>query len=463
MPTVQRDVTAEVDGRRFSVRLWVPDLGPRRPPPAAPGSPEAAAASAVTGSGSGQVTVPMQGTIVKVLVAVGDVVEVGQAVCLLEAMKMENAVAAEKDGVIKEVRVERGRLRGCRRHRGGHRVGERRPGCRCLGQGRRGSRHRRRTWVSSSRSATRSIDPRAVLRGDGVGAGGGRDAARRRARSRRGRLRPADRPRVTRRRGRAGGGGMRRVRRVTRRGSRLRAQHHRGHRGRRGPGARRGGGRHRAHRAGAGHPGGGGRRRQDPDARARRLRGRPRRHDGPPLADRAADRHLPGGGALRRPLRGTGRPTRRPPPGKGVNAQDALTVAQVAIGLLRQQLPPGDQVHGVVTHSSAAANVIPAAITARYMVRSRTAEGLAALRPRVDACFQAGRVGLRLLGRLRGACARVLAHGGRPGPAARPTAPTPRHSDGTSTPTMPARRSRRSPPTWRTCRWRCPPSTRSSG
>jgi amidohydrolase len=77
-------------------------------------------------------------------------------------------------------------------------------------------------------------------------------------------------------------------------------------------------------------------------------------------------------------------------PWKGVNAQDALTVAQVAIGLLRQQLPPGDQVHGVVTQSSGAANVIPAAVTARYMVRSRTAEGLRALRPRIDACFEAG-------------------------------------------------------------------------
>ena len=60
-------------------------------------------------------------------------------------------------------------------------------------------------------------------------------------------------------------------------------------------------------------------------------------------------------------------------PWEGVNAQDALTVAQVAIGLLRQQLPPGDQVHGVVTRGSAAANIIPATVTARYMVRSRTA------------------------------------------------------------------------------------------
>jgi amidohydrolase len=77
-------------------------------------------------------------------------------------------------------------------------------------------------------------------------------------------------------------------------------------------------------------------------------------------------------------------------PWEGINAQDALTIAQVAIGLLRQQLPPGDQVHGVVTHSSAAANIIPASVTARYMVRSRTAHGLAAARARVEACFEAG-------------------------------------------------------------------------
>ncbi len=77
-------------------------------------------------------------------------------------------------------------------------------------------------------------------------------------------------------------------------------------------------------------------------------------------------------------------------PWEGVNAQDALTVAQVAIGLLRQQLRPGDQVHGVVTESTRAANIIPGAVTARYMVRSLTMKGLAALRPRVEACFEAG-------------------------------------------------------------------------
>ncbi len=108
VPTVQRDVTAEIDGRRFSVRLWVPDLGTAAAPGRAASRPKRAASWGVAGTGSGQVSVPMQGTIVKVLVSVGDVVEVGQAICLLEAMKMENAVAAEKDGVIKEVRVKAG-------------------------------------------------------------------------------------------------------------------------------------------------------------------------------------------------------------------------------------------------------------------------------------------------------------------------------------------------------------------
>ncbi len=111
-PRVLRDVTAEVDGRRYQVKLWVPDLGdvvvaaggasPGRG--AGPKRPKAAA----SGAGSGTVAVPMQGTIVKVLVAVGDAVEVGQTICVLEAMKMENNVSAEKAGTISEVRVQAG-------------------------------------------------------------------------------------------------------------------------------------------------------------------------------------------------------------------------------------------------------------------------------------------------------------------------------------------------------------------
>ena len=50
----------------------------------------------------------MQGTIVKVLVAVGDAVESGQAVLVLEAMKMENHINAEKAGTVAEIRVQPG-------------------------------------------------------------------------------------------------------------------------------------------------------------------------------------------------------------------------------------------------------------------------------------------------------------------------------------------------------------------
>ncbi len=50
----------------------------------------------------------MQGTIIKVLVTEGDTVEVGQTICVLEAMKMENAVNAEKAGVVKDIKVAAG-------------------------------------------------------------------------------------------------------------------------------------------------------------------------------------------------------------------------------------------------------------------------------------------------------------------------------------------------------------------
>ncbi len=113
-PRVLREVTAEVDGRRYQLKLWVPDLAPAGVAPAGAGAragagPKRRTAHAVAGGAvSGSVSVPMQGTIVKVLVAVGDTVEVGQAVCILEAMKMENSVNAEKAGVVKEVRVAPG-------------------------------------------------------------------------------------------------------------------------------------------------------------------------------------------------------------------------------------------------------------------------------------------------------------------------------------------------------------------
>jgi amidohydrolase len=77
-------------------------------------------------------------------------------------------------------------------------------------------------------------------------------------------------------------------------------------------------------------------------------------------------------------------------PWEGVNAADAMTVAQVSLGLLRQQIRPGNQFHGVVTEGGSAANIIPAAVSARYMCRALTLDDLAVLEPRVRACFEAG-------------------------------------------------------------------------
>ncbi|HEY7930987.1 MAG TPA: acetyl-CoA carboxylase biotin carboxylase subunit [Acidimicrobiales bacterium] len=107
---VRKDVTAEVNGRRVTVALWVPESSddglPRAQSTAA--KPRRQHHAGVVGTGSGSVTVPMQGTIVKVAVEVGQSVEVGDVIVILEAMKMENNVTAEKAGVVKSVKVATG-------------------------------------------------------------------------------------------------------------------------------------------------------------------------------------------------------------------------------------------------------------------------------------------------------------------------------------------------------------------
>ncbi|MFZ0668299.1 MAG: M20/M25/M40 family metallo-hydrolase, partial [Acidimicrobiales bacterium] len=79
-------------------------------------------------------------------------------------------------------------------------------------------------------------------------------------------------------------------------------------------------------------------------------------------------------------------------PWQGINAGDALVVAQVAVGLLRQQLAPGNQVHGIVRVGGDATNIIPSHSKATYMLRARTLEQLESLRPRVHNCFEAGAI-----------------------------------------------------------------------
>jgi acetyl-CoA/propionyl-CoA carboxylase biotin carboxyl carrier protein len=120
----RKDVQVEVQGRRYEVSVWVPAghetttrRAARRPGGRGAGRGGAGSSRGPAGReatdgpgtpGGGTVTVPMQGTVVKVLVKVGDRVGPGQTVCVLEAMKMENNIVSEVAGTVAEVRVEAG-------------------------------------------------------------------------------------------------------------------------------------------------------------------------------------------------------------------------------------------------------------------------------------------------------------------------------------------------------------------
>ncbi|MEV5004152.1 M20 family metallopeptidase [Streptomyces sp. NPDC055692] len=77
-------------------------------------------------------------------------------------------------------------------------------------------------------------------------------------------------------------------------------------------------------------------------------------------------------------------------PHRGVNAADAMMIAQVAISAYRQQMTPGAVVSGIVTSGGEAPNVIPGRTTADYDCRAETIDELRELQARVRACFEAG-------------------------------------------------------------------------
>ena len=101
----RHELYVEVEGKRFNVALWAPDAAEGGRPSAAR---RRSRGPSSLGSGAAEVTVPMQGTIVKLLVQVGDEVEPGQPVAVLEAMKMENNIAAGRSGTVTDIRVQVG-------------------------------------------------------------------------------------------------------------------------------------------------------------------------------------------------------------------------------------------------------------------------------------------------------------------------------------------------------------------
>src|SRR6478736_5710238 len=76
----------------------------------------------------------------------------------------------------------------------------------------------------------------------------------------------------------------------------------------------------------------------------------------------------------------------------GVNAADAVTVAQVAIGLLRQHLAPGQLAHGIVTEGGSATNIIPGRARLQYTMRAPHTDSLQGLEAKMRGCFAAGAI-----------------------------------------------------------------------
>ena len=115
----ETDITAELQGRRYQLRMWLPTTAI----PATVQSPSRSSNSKSVSRSrqrrndpasrsmiqtSGSITAPMQGTIIKVLVEVGQEVDAGQTICVLEAMKMENMIESPASGTVRSINVSSG-------------------------------------------------------------------------------------------------------------------------------------------------------------------------------------------------------------------------------------------------------------------------------------------------------------------------------------------------------------------
>ena len=80
---------------------------PTPKPAAAPVQKPAAAPASVASASA--IKAPLPGNVVKILVSAGQAVKRGDTLLVMEAMKMENNIMAEKDGTVKAVYVEVGR------------------------------------------------------------------------------------------------------------------------------------------------------------------------------------------------------------------------------------------------------------------------------------------------------------------------------------------------------------------
>jgi amidohydrolase len=80
-------------------------------------------------------------------------------------------------------------------------------------------------------------------------------------------------------------------------------------------------------------------------------------------------------------------------PHKGINALDGLLLAYQAISNLRQHIKSSERIHGIIEEGGQAPNIVPDRTVGQFYVRAADEKALARLKPRVQACFEAGATG----------------------------------------------------------------------
>jgi len=103
----------EVNGTLYDIEMEMPVAAPKPvikiatpPVPKAAPAPVAIPQAQAAKSGGSVIKSPLPGVILDIFVKVGDTVKMGQRIVLLEAMKMENNIDADKEGIVKEIRVQ---------------------------------------------------------------------------------------------------------------------------------------------------------------------------------------------------------------------------------------------------------------------------------------------------------------------------------------------------------------------
>jgi acetyl-CoA/propionyl-CoA carboxylase biotin carboxyl carrier protein len=111
-PKVEHEYAVEVSGRKFDVKVIgsaFAGAANGAAPAGARKAPKRSERKKSAGGGPDQIESPLQGNMWKVVVKQGDVVEEGQLLCIIEAMKMENEITAHKAGTVIELPIEEGK------------------------------------------------------------------------------------------------------------------------------------------------------------------------------------------------------------------------------------------------------------------------------------------------------------------------------------------------------------------